>query len=229
MNQAVIKEWLHDFYTKDRYTFYATALLVCAGVSFGGFKAYKTYIAQREMNAQIAMAESFEEYEKVIDEIFSGKLSPEVIDQRLEDAQIGFESVINKHGSAYLTSYVHAFQADVLWQSGKKEEALSFLEKAIKTVSYAPLKNTLLTKKALMRIDLNQPEGLKELSALATDPHNSYGDYAAYQLGYYYWSMHDLEQARAAWKNLERFASDTRPEGRSPWLDAAQEKLNFLS
>jgi hypothetical protein len=72
-------------------------------------------------------------------------------------------------------------------------------------------------------------KGLDLLHTLAHDPKNSVADYAAYYLGYYHWVKGDSQAARDAWQVLETFKSETRPEGSSPWLAAAQKKLSLLA
>ncbi len=229
MMQPMIKEWWDEF-TQDATSFYLTLATVVLVVGFGTFKGYGWYTAHKEQSAQLAVAEALEEYNKAADGFLLGAENQEVIDQRLDDARIAFDGVLSRHSGSALMPYVHALDADIFWFSGSKDKALVSMEKAIDKVSVPAIKNSFRAKYALMLMEADRvQEGLDLLTTLANDPKNSSADYAAYNLGYYYWVKGDEQAARQAWQVLETFKSEDRPEGSSPWLYAAQKKLSLLS
>lgn len=230
MMQAMVKEWWHEF-TKDKNSFYMTCALAVAVVGFGSFKGYKWHVERREQAAQLAMSEALEEYYKAQASRMLSNDSEEVVSQRIDDARIALDLVISRHGNSNLAPYAHSFDADVAWFAGDKDRALTSMQRAVDRATIPSVRNLLSTKYALMLVDGggDVQEGLELLKKLAHDTTNSVADYAAYYLGYYYWTKGDSQSAREAWQVLDTFKTEKRPEGNSPWLTAAQHKLSLLS
>ncbi len=241
MMQSVVKEWWHEF-TQDKKSFYFTLALLVTAASFGGWKGYGLYVERREEAAQLAMSEALDEYYKALDAAVLNEQSQEIIEQILDDARIAFETFFSRNSGSYLVPYARALDADIAWYAGNKDRALDLIQQAINSTSVLRMRDMFRTKYALMLIDAGKiQEGLdllrKMIQQYKSDDvkpnghhyENHVVDYAAYYLGYYYWVQGDVVAAREAWKMLESFASENRPEGRSPWLDAAQAKLDLIS
>jgi hypothetical protein len=226
--QSMLHAWWIEF-KKDTTSFYLTLIAVVAVVGFGGLKAYRWHTASKEQAAQLVVAEAVEEYYKASDAFLLDAENQQVVEQRIDDARIAFDGVLSRHKGSKLIPYVQALDADVLWHAGSKDKALAAMQKAIDGVSMPAIKNSFRTKYALMLLDTDQAQkGLDMLTALSQDSENSVADYAIYNLGYHYWIKGDVETARATWKKLESFTSKDRPEGASPYLDAAQKKLQVI-
>ncbi len=231
MVYGLVRQWWQG--VRDRnYTALASAVVVFFLLVFGLWQGYQWYVVSREEKAQFAMSEAFEEYDKALYQMIDEKkTSREVAQQRMEDAHLSFDVILRNHDGSFLAPYAHAFEADIYWYEGKKDEALLAMEKAVKGSAKSPLIYLLKTKNALMKLDANrEQEGVSELSTLARDSKNSNADTAAFYLGYYYWSKKDEVHARESWQLLEKFA-DTKGVQRatSPWLAIAQMKLGFIS
>ena len=230
MVYELARQWWQEV-REFKYSAVATALLLFALLAFGVWTAHGWYVASREEKAQAALSEAFQEYDEALGMMMSDKNSDDVIKQRLEDAHLSFDVMSRNHGGSYLAAYAQAFEGDVYWYEGKKEEAIASLEKAVRGASKSPVVYLLKTKLALMRIDAGQEQqGLTELQALAQDKHNPNADAAAYNLGYYYWVARDETKAREAWQLLEQYKGDNGMQRSvSPYLDLAQMKLSFIS
>ncbi len=231
MVYGLIRQWWQE--VKDfNYTAVASTVVVFFLLMFGLWHGYQWYVVSREEKAQFAMSEAFEEYDKALYQMIDDKQkSPEVVHQRMEDAHLSFDVVLRNHTGSYLAPYAHAFEADIYWYEGKKDEALAAMEKAVRGSAKSPLIYLLKTKTALMKLDANQEQdGIAELSALSQDSKNPNADTAAFYLGYYYWSKKNEVKARESWQLLENF-KDTKgmQRGTSPWLAIAQMKLGFIS
>ena len=230
MMQAAIGQWLQELKNRD-YTAWIITIAMIGVVVFGGVKGYSLYVQNREKSAQLAMSEAFDEYDHAMYQVVEGDQSKEVIQQKLEDAHLGFDQVINSHKNSNLVASAYAFEADIYWYEGKKEQALDSMEKALKSLKKSPLMYVLKTKYALLKMETDRLiEGLEDLQTLATDEKNPNADTAAFYLGYYYWSNKDEAKAREAWSILEKFdGSKGVKRGMSPWLPVAQMKMSLVS
>lgn len=247
MVHGLVRQWWYDLKNYSYAALGVAALFVLLIIG-GLWMSFRWYVSYREEKAQFAMSEAFEEYDKALFHLVDGKSSQEVIRQRMEDAHLGFDVMMRNHGGSYLLPYAAAFEADVFWYEGKKQEALFSMEKAVRTASGSPLLYLLKTKLALMRIDMpedplllsknpnaahystDEALGLKDLLDLATDANNPHADTAAFYLGYYYWSKGNELKARESWQLLEKFDDPKSVRNAvSPWLAVARTKLEFIS
>ncbi len=230
MVHGLVRQWWYDLKNYNYAALGVAALFVLLIIG-GLWMSFRWYVSYREEKAQFAMSEAFEEYDKALFHLVDGKSSQEVIRQRMEDAHLGFDVMMRNHGGSYLLPYAAAFEADVFWYEGKKQEALFSMEKAVKTASSSPLLYLLKTKLALMKLDSgNEEDGLKDLLQLATDANNPHADTAAFYLGYYYWSKGNELKARESWQLLEKFDDPKSVRNAvSPWLAVARAKLEFIS
>jgi hypothetical protein len=233
MVQEMVRQWLQELKEFNYSTWLSTVLVMVLFV-LGGFNLRKWYVASREQKAQFAMSEAFEEYDRAVLRMVESKESDDqVVKQQLEDAHLSFDIVLRNHGSSALSSCAHAFEADIYWYEGKKNEAIHAMDSAIKGALKSPLFYEWKTKSALMKLDADrQEEGIAELTALAADPKNATADRAAFELGYYYWCNKDEARAREAWQLLEKFSGSTDDAFRrtaSPYLGIAQMKMSTIS
>ena len=231
MMQAVVNQWLQELKGRD-YTTWALTIAMAGLILFGGFKGYSWYVQNRERNAQLAMSEAFAEYDHAVYQLVEGGQSQEVIQQKLEDAHLGFDQVVNSHKNSNLVASAHAFEADIYWYEGKKEQALDSMEKALESLKKkSPLTYVLRTKYALLKMETERlEEGLADLQKLATDEKNPNADTAAFYLGYYHWCNKDESKAREAWDILKKFdGTNSIKRGRSPWLAVAEMKMSLVS
>jgi hypothetical protein len=233
MMQGIVRQWLQELKEYNYSTWLSTVVMVLL-FALGGFNVRKWYVASREQKAQFAMSEAFEEYDRAILRMVNSKESDDqVVKQQLEDAHLSFDIVLRNHGSSALSSCAHAFEADIYWYEGKKDEAIRAMDDAIKGSSKSPLLYEWKIKSALMKLDAGkEQEGVSELNALAIDPKNASADRAAFELGYYYWCAKDEARARDAWQLLEKFSGSKDDQFKrtvSPYLAIAQTKMNTIS
>ena len=233
MVQEMVRQWLQELKEFNYSTCLSTVVMI-ALFMLGGFNVRKWYVASREQKAQFAMSEAFEEYDRAVLRMVESKDSDDqVAKQQLEDAHLSFDIVLRNHGSSALSRCAHAFEADIYWYEGKKDEAIQAMESALKGSQKSPLFYEWKTKCALMKLDAGkEQEGVAELNALAVDPKNATADRAAFELGYYYWCNKDEAHARDAWKLLEKFAGSKNDEFQrtaSPYLAVAQMKMSTIS
>ena len=233
MVQEMVRQWLQELREYNYSTWLSTVVMLVLFV-FGGFNVRKWYVASREQKAQFAMSEAFEEYDRAVLRMVESKESDDQIaKQQLEDAHLSFDIVLRNHGSSALSSCAHAFEADIYWYEGKKDEAIQAMDSAIKGAPKSPLLYEWKTKSALMKLDAGkEQEGISELNALAVDPKNATADRAAFELGYYYWCNKDEAHARDAWQLLEKFSGSKDDEFKrtaSPYLAIAQMKMSTIS
>jgi len=233
MMQGIVRQWLQELKDYNYSTWLSTVVMVLL-FALGSFNVRKWYVASREQKAQFAMSEAFEEYDRAILRMVNSKESDDqVVKQQLEDAHLSFDIVLRNHGSSALSSCAHAFEADIYWYEGKKDEALRAMDSAIKGSPKSPLFYEWKIKSALMKLDAGkEQEGVSDLNALAIDPKNASADRAAFELGYYYWCAKDEARARDAWHLLEKFSGSKDDEFKgtvSPYLAIAQMKMNTIS
>lgn len=230
MVYELVRQWWQEVRALN-YAALGSAAVLLLVVMFGLWSVRGWYVSSREESAQLALSEAFNEYDEALAMMMSDKNSQDVIRQRLEDAHLSFDVMFRNHGSSYLVPYARAFEADVYWHEGKKDEAIASLEQAVRGAAKSPAFYLLKTKLALMKLDAGQEEqALSELQVLAQDKHNPNADAAAFNLGYYYWTMQDEAKARQAWQLLEQFtATNGLQRSASPYLALAQMKLGLIS
>lgn len=226
MIQALIRDWYREI-VEDKYTLVFTIALLCVGAYWGGKELSLRYRKHTGGKAQIVVAEAVEEYDKALYNYFEKENGKELALQQFEDVQIAFDTVLKQHSGSSLVPYALSLKAETFALKGDFKEALSILQTGIgKMSSSQPGYYLLKTKHALMQIDADQSkEGLAALRDLAFDTSNPTFDTAAFFLGYYYWSEHDKDKAREAWKQLETTVDSKMKNATSPWLALVQEKL----
>lgn len=226
MIQALIRDWYREI-VEDKYTLAFTVVLLCAGSYWGGKELHLRYKKHTGGKAQIVVAEAVEEYDKALYNYFEKEGAQELALQQFEDVQIAFDTILKQHSGSSLVPYALALKADTFALKGDFKEALTILQTSISKMSSSqPVYYLLKTKYALMQIDADQSkEGLAALRELAFDASNPTFDTAAFFLGYYYWTQHDKDKAREAWKQLETTENSKLKSATSPWLMLVQEKL----
>lgn len=226
MIQALIQDWYREV-VEDKYTLAFTVVLLCAGAYWGGRELHLRYKKHTGGKAQIVVAEAVEEYDKALYNYFEKEGAQQLALQQFEDVQIAFDTVLKQHSSSSLIPYALSLKSDTFAFKGDFKEALSILQTGISKMSSSqPGYYLLKTKYALIQIDAGQSkEGLSALRDLAFDTSNPTFDTAAFFLGYYYWTEHDKDKAREAWKQLETTENNKIKNATSSWLILVQEKL----
>lgn len=226
MIQALIRDWYREI-VEDKYTLAFTVALLCAGAYWGGKELSLRYRKHTGGKAQIVVAEAVEEYDKALYNYFEKDGGQELALQQFDDVQIAFDTVLKQHSGSSLIPYALSLKSDAFALKGDFKEALSVLKAGVSKMSSSqPAYYLLKTKYALMQIDADQSkEGLAALRDLAFDTSNPTFDTAAFFLGYYYWTQHNKDKAREAWKQLETTANSKMKNATSPWLMLVQEKL----
>ena len=229
MIQAMMQDWYREI-VEDKYTLTFVIIIGGAGVFWGAKELYTRYAMHVGGKAQIVVAEAVEEYDKALYNYFEKEESKELALQQFDDVQIAFDTVLKQHSGSSLVPYALAIKADTFAYKGDFKSALSVLDSAISKMSVsAPGYYLLKTKYALMQLDAGQTEAaLSSLKDLSFNSDNPTADTAAFFLGYYYWTIHDKEKARGAWKALEATDNKKVASGTSPWLQFAQEKLQNI-
>ncbi len=208
-----------------------TLLFFGGAVGFGVFKVKQYYVERSEKAAQTVFSEAFDEYTKVTNEYFSGKQVESAINQQWEDVKVSLAYIDKKHGNTVYAAAAYALQAQVLMQQKQYEQALEAMQKALSLVSrLSPLFYLYSMELALMRIDAgNKEDGLRDLKELANDPKNQFSDNARFYVGYYYWSLQDIENAKKEWASFVRDSKteeDSEAEKySSPWALFVRSKL----
>lgn len=207
-----ISQSLHDkskpWMKYVRYAVYGLLVAFFLGLSF---TVYRWYVVMRESRAQVTFANYIEEFQQA------------KTDADYDTAATMFKLGYDQHSWSYLAPYFLTFQADALLKQDKKQEALAVLNEAIPQLSSSPFENLYKTKQALIQLDLQDEQGLAQLTALANDKNNSNRDMALFYLGLYHWVNDSVAQAKSVWQQLiEEFPERTN---QSPWVKQAQTRL----
>ena len=226
MIQTLIKDWYREI-VEDKYSLALTIVIICGGAYWGGSELRLRYKKHTGGKTQIIVAEALEEYDKALYNYFEKENGKELAVQQFEDVQIAFDIILKQYSGSSLLPYALSLKADTFAYKGDFKQALTVLESGIKKMSSsAPGYYLLKTKYALLQLDAQQEEeAVSALRKLAFDSGNPTFDTAAFFLGYYYWSKHDKNKAREAWKQLETTESSKSKKGVSPWLQVVKEKL----
>jgi hypothetical protein len=198
------------------------ALTAFAGMG-AGYMGYRWYVSHREEQAQYAFAAFMKTYYQAL----HGSA-----DERTQ-ALLGMKVVAEQNASSYLSPYFIAAQADLTARDGRKEEAVTLLDKAlVKTHAQDPLLPMLRTKQALIMMDCAneaiQKQGLARLAALAKDTNNKQRDVALYYLGEYEWAHDHLDAAQGAWQELMAMQRQEQVAP-SAWVQLVEDRLTQIS
>jgi predicted negative regulator of RcsB-dependent stress response len=135
------------------------------------------------------------------------------------------------HRSSSLAPYFDLVCSDALLKKGANAEALETVKNAAHSVQNNEIAPLIKLKHALMLLDsddqLVAEAGLQKLTLLAQDTHSRIHDMVLYQLGRYFFAMHENEKAKNTWKQLIEQA-ELNTAAPSPWAALAQQKLNQL-
>jgi len=227
--RSTIQGWYYLLIGKShvhymRYVQYALAGIGATIILGGAFFTYSWYAAYKDRAAQRVLSHYIDEYRKVYAQSTGWGAIEDLF-------QLGAE----QHSGSSLYPYFLGFQADVLVQQGKKEQALDVLDKMmIALPSNKKLTPLFGMKRALLKLDMVNPalqqEGLQELIALARDEKNLFNDAAQYLLGNYYWNQNNIKEAQEVWQTLVQTQQDEHALiTSSPWAQLAQQKLQQLA
>lgn len=199
---------------------FAIGLLVIGAVVTGWY-GYRWFSYSKEEQAQRALSQCYAQFETA-----SKDKAPDW--QAVEKAcALTYQNYANSTAAPYLL----ALQSDIALQQDKKEDAITFMDKAVIALpSSSTVYYLYKTKRALMNIDSADEKrvesGLSELQQVAFDANNKNNDEALFYLGLYHWQKNDVEKAQQAWQPLTTMPVNV--EGGSPWASLAQEKLKLL-
>jgi predicted negative regulator of RcsB-dependent stress response len=136
-----------------------------------------------------------------------------------------------QHKSSNLASYFDLVHGDVLYKSGNFHGAVNAMKEASKRHGKNDISYLIRLKCALMQVDSDQAEwqneGKEALIKLSEEKQNSMVDLALYQLGRYYYTHNEIEQAKKVWQTLADHSASSNHEP-SAWASRAQQKLNQL-
>jgi len=229
MMQESMRETTHRWWQglkEDTYTliFLGALLVVLAG--FGAWKARSWYVQSKEGAAQMAFSQALDEYNQAVSNVAKGSVEQ----KQWDDAAFAFKDMQEKHPSTTYALYAQVFQADILAMAGKLEEGIALLQDSLRGMKTdAPGYYLFSTKIALMMFDAKQTEdAVSRLKDLAHNPKNTESDTAAFFLGYYYWTLDDVDNARAEWSRFEAGKQPEDAQKVSPWASIAQVKLAQL-
>lgn len=213
--------WGSEYNVARRYVRQLVIVCVVVVVGLGSFFGYRWYVMSREQQVQLMVAESFQDYYRVIQS-----------DNRDELARL--ESLLGaryrEHGYRMMGLLFLVLQTDVQLKQEKYQEALETLGKVADALPKTSSLSWLVkTKRALVQLDmqdevLNQI-GLQELDQLAHDKNNTYRDMALFYLGRYYWAHDKVDIAKKVWQELVDDPLYTQAFG-SPWVREAHEALS---
>jgi predicted negative regulator of RcsB-dependent stress response len=200
---------------KNRRQVMMGLILVAIGSIF--FFVYRMWSGYRNQSAQLRLGSLIESYDSAMRE------KNQDWDALVKKFQEGYE----ENSASDLASYFLVYQAELLLSQGKKDEALTVLDKAISQLGSASLAPLYKMKRALIKLDSAdaslQKEGQSELEALAHDKTNQFNDSALFYLGRYYWSSDDTSAARQTWQKLvDEHRDETVP---SAWVAQAKHYL----
>jgi len=142
-----------------------------------------------------------------------------------------FQNGFNKHAHSSMAPYYLAYQARILLEQNKLEDALLVLNELTSRYSSFPLINAFKMEKALVGLNVNDEkivqESLADLRLLAYDVNNQFKDTALFYLGRYYWFVNQLEEARQAWQTLLDEQRDEKIAP-SPWTEEVKSYLSLV-
>jgi tetratricopeptide (TPR) repeat protein len=197
-------------------------IILCACIFlFGsGLFFYQLWSTMNEKAAQYDFSALMTEYETMLQD-----KDPEwslLLDK--------IEKNIQKHARSSMLPYYTSYKVRILLHQNKKDEALVALDGLISDVVGSPIRGLYEMERALIQLDSAdeniQKTGLDALQKLAQDTHNMHRDTAQFYLGRYYWSMDDVDAARAIWQQLVDEQHDEKLAP-SPWISYVQDKLNI--
>ena len=200
-----------------RYVVFGVALgALVVAAAFG----YRYYVGRYTQQAQASLARSIALYERA---------ERENTKDLWDSSEQAFSQGYTEFSGTALAPYFLAFQSEVALKQGRGAEARELLEKAMSQLATtSPLQSLYATKLALMQIDSNDPEIIKQghttLQALASNPKNQDRDTALYYQGLIAFDSGDRGAAEKAWNVLiETYGAD------SVWAQVAQSKLEYVS
>ena len=228
-NSTRFRGWFNDFYYVISEYLYLSILVgavLLATLTLGAWYGYRWYTLRQNYTVY----ELLDQCAKEFDYAAQQNKAPEW-ESVAQFCAAGYKA----HSTNKQAPYFLPFQAEALIQKGERAQAVEVLDTMLAQLStQSPLYYLYATKRALLLFDLDSEESaIKELTALATKKDNAYSDYAAYQLGYYYWVRNDVEKARSVWKTLiEQVPDEILPgyeKTASPWAVLAKSKLGTIS
>ena len=136
---------------------------------------YQLYNRHGNERAHQALAQAIELYERA---------NREDKQNLWDDAELAFSQGYKEFSGSSLGAYFLAFQAEIAQSLGKVEQARTLFANALANLSKtSPLYNAYAIKLAIMKIDISDEQGHKELTALAGNPKNINRDMALYYQG----------------------------------------------
>jgi len=134
------------------------------------------------------------------------------------------------HSKAKDTGYLPLLHVEILLKQGKIDEARDLLADNIAHFVNSPLYSYIQSFYALVLIDGTQEqknEGLGILEKIANAEDDLASDYAAYQVGYYYFVNRNFGKAKFFW-HLIIDRSVMSEKKASVWAVKAEEKINQI-
>lgn len=215
---GLLYEIAHGAYLKNIVI--GVIILLCVGTGIGGYALWSRVQAR---HAQRALAECMHEFYQAQ----SGAVEWENVSRLCAQAY-------EKYKRTALRTVFLSLQAHAYARRKNFAQAVEVMQQALDQLLYSDQYRPLYeVKKALISLDYARQLGdaamtqaaLKTLEQIAQGQANVHGaDEAAYELGNYYWMNGEVENARAAWKTLERFKGKNS-QGDSPYLMLVNAKM----
>ena len=227
MIKAIVISLVEEFRQECRknwYTKWVFLLVLLGSGGFGGWKAYSSYIKNKEQQAQVAFSHALDEYHHLVQ-------ATDAQDNRWDDLIASFRAVNHKFPNTVYGNFADVFIADITLRKGSVEESVMLFEQWIaKNSDKNPLYYMYKTRLALLYCDTaKKQEGISLLQELANAEKNKQRDTAQFFLGYYYWTADDVAQARQIWQVLIDAQQAQPAEGKSPWAAIAESKLRYIA
>ncbi len=223
-----------ELYTR-KWEKHQTTIIVLLVVVIGGltgFFAYRTYSTRLQEGASGAFVESMNYYNATVGQSSDddATLSFVTAEEKWQKTAEVFQKAYADYSRAGISGVFLVYAADALDKLGKHAEAIALMEQGTRAISAPSLRDWYRAKTALMLLDAaNQAkidEGIALLMSLAQDPSGAAYDFALYQLGDYYWHLHDFDKVKSYWNTLDiAYRTTDKP---SEWYTLAKPRLKLI-
>jgi hypothetical protein len=217
-------------YVKNDISVQIGAAIVGVGIIAGSaYYGHRWWIDQREMSAQGAFSEIFDNYRQLVERA-AGKdgASPEVLEQ-WNQLSLDLEYHMSAHRRSSLAPFFVALQSHVARAQRDDHAAVGHMREAVRMLGVGnPYYGVYEVALSLMLLDGDVEqvaEGIAKLDRLVADESSSAHDMALYYRGLYANSVGNREQAVTLWQRLVALPKPA-DGGQSPWIRVAEKRLS---
>ncbi len=238
IKQAVLLKWIDDVVKKAKVY---QQVLVAAGLGlmvFGavvfGYSYYKNKVRAAAYKDFMSAMQSYDGVikNKKMSSNYPGIKQFESENDKWTQTEQIFRQGYQNYKNTELAPAFLAFQAEALLNLGKVDDAIKLLKDVINQVKSEELKDSYKVKIALINMDKKdekvKSEALNELISIANNDSSVANEVALYQVGAYFWSQKNYNEAKNYWQRL--LVKTTAKSGQvSVFAGEVREKLSLIT